>query len=210
MWAVYYKSRRDWTPYIHLENWTLNRRSNVYPGASLQFLNICPFSLVILNEWMLTFSKKFPFREASWMCCCYWAKWDKIPVSWERVIFSSQNQTQIMKTMPSDSSSWYFLQMSKRWKLDTWGREKSVINLFLYLRYCGIQEDVAPVATKWKSYGHMSLKKKYYWITLKVTYWLSYSLWILEMNMYHTGTYCIKMLKREKWGLVNSFEKLLM
>lgn len=57
-------------------------------------------------------------------------KMSEIPVCWKCVIFSSQNQTQIMKTMSSDSSSWYFLQTAKRWKLAIWGREKSVINFF--------------------------------------------------------------------------------
>lgn len=81
--------------------------------------------------------------------------------------FSSQNQTQIMKTIPSDSSPWYFLEMSKRWKVAVWEREKSVIKLFLCLRCCGIRVDVASVATKWVLRAHMSLKKRY-WSTLKV------------------------------------------
>lgn len=42
----------------------------------------------------------------------------------EYVIFSTQNQTQTMKIMRSDSSHWNFLQMSKRWKLDKWGRRE--------------------------------------------------------------------------------------
>lgn len=109
--------------------------------------------------------------------------------------------------MPSDISSWYFLQMSKRWKIAVWGREKSLIKLFLYLRDCGVRVGVALVATKWILYIHMSLKKKLF--TLTVTYWLSFSLWILEINMYHTGTYCIKMLKREEWGLVIFFKKIV-
>lgn len=53
------------------------------------------------------------------------------------------NQIQTMKIMPSDSSSWNLLWMSKRWKLDNWGRRELKIGdkAFLYVSCCGIRVD---------------------------------------------------------------------
>ena len=77
-----------------------------------------------------------------------------------------------MKIMPSDSSSWNFLQMSKRWKLDNSGRREWKITDkgFLDLSCCGIRVDVAPVATKWILQPDML--KKIYGVSLKGIYWL--------------------------------------
>lgn len=55
-------------------------------------------------------------------------RWNSKFVCWKYVIFSSQNQTQTTKIMPTYSSSWNFSQVSMRCKLDNWGRREGKIS----------------------------------------------------------------------------------
>lgn len=109
---------------------------------------------------MLKCSKKFPEGKVSWICCCYWAKWDKIPISWKCAIFF------ITKPNPNyeDNTQWnfslIFLADVKEVEASCLRERKITDNFFFFnLRYCGVRVDVAPVATKWILPSHISLKK---------------------------------------------------